>query len=204
MLAAIAGKLRQRHSVSSGRHDRSTPPHRFNLPNRLPNRLPDRLLNRLLNRLIFPIADRIPALRNVNEAHGTALWTHCLGILLTHGIPLTDALDLTARTAVSAKSASELDETRNRIIAGESPAHAFSGITTAPSLARRLLAGGDAAGNLADACARVHQIYDAEYRNRTRRLLVLAEPLAVVVAGAFVILVALAVLLPVADLGGLL
>ena len=147
--------------------------------------------------------DRLPILGTVRQCHATSLWTHCLAILLKHGIPLADALDLTSRTAFNPVTAAELAEARAAILSGQSPAKAFRSMKSTPPLAVRLLAGGDAAGDLAGAADRVHLLYSTEYRRNVRRLLVLAEPLAIVVAGLFVILIALSVLLPVAELGGI-
>lgn len=148
--------------------------------------------------------ERIPLLRRVNRGHATALWSHCLGILLRHKVPLPEALAIAATTAADPVTARELDRVRSQIIAGDSPATAFMRMESTPVLALRLLAGGDAAGDLADACERVHRLYDADYHAAIRRLILLAEPLAILVAGSLVILVALSVLLPVAGLGGLL
>lgn len=153
---------------------------------------------------LWGLLERIPLVRTVNQVHATALWTHCLGILLRSDIPLPDALALTAETALYPVTAQELTRVRSQIVAGDNPTAAFAQMTSTPALALRLLAGGDAAGDLVEACSRVQHLYEMEYRSAIRRLLVLAEPVAVVIAGGLVILVALSVLLPIADLGGLL
>jgi type II secretory pathway component PulF len=148
---------------------------------------------------------KIRVFRLLANLHGTALWTHALGILLAHGIPLTEALELAARIVSPISDVpEELRTVRRRIIAGESPGTAFQAVLTAPLLARRLLAGGDLAGNLSDACHRIYKIYETEYRVRAKRLTALVEPVAVVIAGCFVILAALAVILPITELGGIL
>lgn len=150
------------------------------------------------------ILRKIPFFRTIDETHGTALWTFCLETLLRHRIDLPEALAVTAHGAAGPAIRTDLLTARQRIIAGESPGNAFSTMDTAPPLARRILQAGDRAGDLAEACGRVHTILNAEYQNRTRRILALVEPVAVVIAGCFVILVALAVILPIAELGGLL
>ncbi|MGB3975317.1 MAG: type II secretion system F family protein [bacterium] len=147
----------------------------------------------------------IPILSKLTEAHSTAFWAYSIGTLVSHGVLLPEALELTSQTvAPGSILAREIQSAYHRIIAGEKPGDAFQSIQTLPPLARRLLAGGDAAGNLAEACQRVHRIYDAEYKLWNRRLTAFAEPIAVLIAGVFVILAALAVILPVAELGGLL
>ena len=147
----------------------------------------------------------IPILSKLTEAHSTAFWAYSVGTLVSHGVLLPEALELTSQTvAPGSIMAGEIQSAYLRIIAGEKPGDAFQSIQTLPPLARRLLAGGDAAGNLAEACQRIHRIYDAEYRLWNRRLTAFAEPIAVLIAGVFVILAALAVIIPVADLGGLL
>lgn len=147
----------------------------------------------------------IPILSKLTEAHTTAFWAYSVGTLVSHRILLPEALKLTAQiVAPGSIMAREVQSAYHRIIAGEKPGDAFQSIQTLPPLARRLLAGGDAAGNLAEACQRVHRIYDAEYKLWNRRLTAFAEPIAVLIAGVFVILAALAVILPVAELGGLL
>jgi len=147
---------------------------------------------------------RIPLMRAIDETHGTALWTFCLHILLQHRIPLPEALDVTASGIAGSAIRRDLMNARQHILSGESPGAAFSQMKTAPALARRILQAGDRSGDLPEACRRVHGILDSEYRNRTRRMLSLVEPVAVLIAGCLVILVAMAVILPIAELGGLL
>lgn len=71
---------------------------------------------------------------------------------MSHGVLLPEALELTSQTvAPGSILAREIQSAYHRIIAGEKPGDAFQSIQTLPPLARRLLAGGDAAGNLAEA-----------------------------------------------------
>lgn len=158
--------------------------------------------SRFISKLRIYIA-QLPIVRTVNQTHGTALWCRCMSILLRRGISLPDALALTAEGAATPLISRELLTVRSGILSGESPGQAFRNMETCPSIAKRILSGGDRAGNLHDACLRVYRILDTDYRNRVQRMLALAEPAAVLIAGCFVILVALAVMLPVAELGGL-
>ncbi|MBN1296392.1 type II secretion system F family protein, partial [bacterium] len=154
----------------------------------------------------FPYATRLARLRWIRTiicTQETAVWTYSLGVLLKRDIPLPDALALIASGAASSAVRNDLTAARRRIIAGESPADAFSDLETVPVLARRILQGGDRIGELAAACDRVYRIMDSEARTRSHRLLSLAEPVAVVIAGICVIAVALAVIIPIAELGGI-
>jgi len=154
--------------------------------------------------IILQSFKRIAVIRSIMETQSTALWTRCLGILLSHGIQLPDALGMTAEGAAGKLTQDELLSVRKLIISGKSPADAFIEMKTIPALAGRILQAGDRAGNLANACDRVFNLMESEYQNRIQRMLSLAEPTAILIAGSFVILVALAVMLPIADLGGIL
>ena len=146
----------------------------------------------------------IPVFARLQDAWLTGLWARTLSILLSNGIPAPDAVRLTGDLMAGTPLERHFKSIESQIREGQSIPSAFAAAGRFPDLALRLIQAGDRAGTLAASLEKVARIHDVEYRVLSRKLVALAEPLAVIFAGLLVLLVALGVMLPMADLGGLL
>lgn len=89
---------------------------------------------------------------------------------------------------------------RAAIERGASIAQAFAGEALFPTIVTRSLGLGESTGRLDDALQRVKLYYDRELPARVRRLLSLLNPALVVILGAVILIVGLAIILPVMNI----
>jgi type II secretory pathway component PulF len=166
------------------------------------------LLNRRVRSIFSGRMERLitnlPGLRQIRSAYLTGFWTGALGILLHRRIPFPDALDIASQSLDDPALKASFKRLRKRMEEGIAPGDAFASDSGFPDLAIRLIKAGDRSGSLPDMLERISKLYEFEYKMLSRRFMTLAEPVAILIAGLFVITIALAVILPVADLGGLL
>ncbi len=158
---------------------------------------------RYLQMILEKTVHSIPVFARLLDAWLTGLWARTLSVLLSNGIPATDAVRLTGELMAGTPVGRHFKTVESQIREGQSIPVAFAAAGEFPDLALRLIQAGDRAGTLAGSLEKVAGIHDLEYRVLSRKLVVLAEPLAVIFAGLLVLLVALGVMLPMADLGGL-
>ncbi|MDF1502886.1 type II secretion system F family protein, partial [Roseisolibacter sp. H3M3-2] len=112
--------------------------------------------------------------------------------LLGGGALLLLALRVAAGASPNRAVAAGVARAADRVAAGERLAPALEGVL--PPLAVRLLAAGEEGGALAPMAARVADVYDAEVRRALRGAVALLEPALIVLFGAIVGFVALALL----------
>lgn len=145
---------------------------------------------------------RIPMIRRMMQAQQTALWASIIARLLMNGSTLTDAVRL-AGAAMPRSITGVFDRIASRLDEGIPAGQAFRDESELPSLARRLVESGDRSGDIANSLMRTAGIFKARYDIQRRKVIVLAEPLAIVIAGTIILLLALGIILPATDLGAL-
>jgi type II secretory pathway component PulF len=122
----------------------------------------------------------------------TARFARTLGILLKSGVAIVPALRI-ARSAVGNAVIGEgLASAAKGVAEGSALAPALSG--TLPPLALQMIAVGEESGRLDDLCLRVANTYDGEVRRALRTLVSMIEPAMILIFGALVGFVALAML----------
>ncbi|HEU4680289.1 MAG TPA: type II secretion system F family protein [Gemmatimonadales bacterium] len=135
---------------------------------------------------------RWPWVGDLELKYATAQFTRTLGLLLRSGLPILPALRI-ARSTVPNVILREGVE-RASVSVGEGGALAPSLAETFPRLAVQMLAVGEESGRLDELCLRVSDTYDAEVRRALRTLVAMIEPAMILLFGALVGFVALAML----------
>jgi general secretion pathway protein F len=133
----------------------------------------------------------------------TARVARTLATLLAHGVPLADALGLAAATAGNLRIADGVVRVRDDVVGGDPlvPALRRHGVL-GPS-ACRLVATGERTGTLGAAFARVAEAEEVRSERALAVATGLVEPLLIVVMGAAVLGLALAILVPILTLNPL-
>ncbi len=137
-------------------------------------------------RLSLPVAGRI------ERGVATARFTRTLGLLLDGGTRLIPALRIAGSTSPNLAFADDVARAATEVGQGRPLADALA--PALPPLALQLLAAGEESGRLAPLALRAADAYDAEVRRALRSAVGLVEPLLIVVFGAVVGFVALAML----------
>ncbi len=123
-----------------------------------------------------------------------------LSLCYTTGVGVLGGLRLVEEMLANSVLAKAVGRARAAIERGASIAQAFVEEAVFPTIVTRSLALGESTGRLDDALQRVKLYYDRELPARVRRLLSLLNPALVVLLGAVILIVGLAIILPIMNL----
>ena len=139
--------------------------------------------------LSLPIAGDVVRKIEVGRAIRT------LGTLLSSGVPLLGALDVAREGAQNRVIANALVAVHGGVKRGEGLARPMAETRAFPSLVVHMVRVGEETGRLDDMLGRVAGTYEREVRVAVRRLVATLEPAIIVVLGALVLTIVLAILL---------
>lgn len=142
------------------------------------------------------ISLKLPILRGITQKIGVARFTRTLGGLVTAGVPLVDALRISADSNENTVIADALRDVQQHVEKGERMAAPLAHAGVFPPLVVDMIGIGEETGTLDRMLVKVADIYDAEVDAVMSGLSSIIEPLLIVVLGGIVIFIALAVLLP--------
>jgi general secretion pathway protein F len=134
----------------------------------------------------------VPGTGALERKYLTARLTGTLGLLLESGVPVVHALRIAARTLGNRAVRAGVERAASRVAEGGAVAPALE--DTLPPMAVRMLAVGEEAGRLGELCVRVARTYDRDVRRSVRTLVGMIEPTLILVFGALVGFVAIAML----------
>ncbi len=135
---------------------------------------------------------RWPWVGEIERKYATTRFTRTLGILLRNGIAVVPALGIAGGGIGNAAIRQGVKRAAAGVAEGGTVASSLKGVL--PSLATQMLAVGEESGRLDDLCLRVAATYDGEMRRTLRALVSLIEPTMILIFGALVGFVALAML----------
>jgi len=130
-------------------------------------------------------------------------WSRLLGTMAGAGLPLAEALELTAPTLGNAAWREGTVAMAARVRSGASLSSGLGLLPGAPPLLVSLARSGEASGRLAPLVEGAATTLDQQLADRSRAVLSLAEPVIIVAMGAVVGLIIVAVLLPILQLNQL-
>lgn len=137
---------------------------------------------------------RLPFVRRFSVSADCAALCRTLGLLLSSGLDLPAALDLSA--AALGRGGGALRRVGSLVAQGLSLSAALERGGAFPPLLCHMVAAGEESGDLCGMLERTAEYYDEALDRATARLLGLLEPMAVLGAAVLVLLVVLAVFLP--------
>jgi general secretion pathway protein F len=129
-----------------------------------------------------------------------ARWTRTLGALLKSGLPVLTALEITRRVIQNTVIAQAMTAIADGVQKGDQIADAVRATGLFPPVVHHLLATGQLSGNLEGSLLEIAEMYDAEVQSAVRTLTALLEPVILLVMGAIVGFIVLAILLPVFEI----
>lgn len=125
----------------------------------------------------------------------TARFARTLGTLLNNGVPLVDALSLSADTVSNRHMFGALRHASRRVREGSSLTQALSEADALPPLATKLIGVGERSGRLEIMLEQVADIYDNDVKVALKRILTLAEPAIIVSIALVITIIILSVIL---------
>lgn len=134
----------------------------------------------------------LPVVGEFERKYLTARFARTLGLLLRSGIPVLPALRIARASAPNLEFQDGVGQAAVAVSEGGGLARALGG--TLSPLALQMIAIGEESGQLEMLCLRVADAYDADVRRSLRTMVALVEPAMILVFGALVGFVALAML----------
>jgi type IV pilus assembly protein PilC len=143
---------------------------------------------------------RLPVTGNLIREVNMARFVTYLSLFYRTGVELILALTLVERMLTNAVVALAVAEAREAIVGGESLASAFGRSSVFPPVVMRSIALGEATGRLDESLTRAKDYYTREIPAAVRRMITVLQPLLVMLLGAVILTVALAIVLPILNI----
>jgi general secretion pathway protein F len=158
------------------------------------------LRNRARRRSWHRFLLRVPGLSRLLIALDTARFASTLSILMASGVPLLDSLRIAGEVLTNLVLREDSQIVAERVQEGSSLNRALQHSGRFPPMMVHMVASGEASGELDTMLERAANNQERELEMTLGSMMALFEPLMVVMMGAMVLLVVLAVLLPIFDL----
>jgi type IV pilus assembly protein PilC len=149
---------------------------------------------------IDPIMLKLPVFGTLIRKQAIARLSRTLSTLLSSGVPIIDALEITATSSGNWLIEDAILKARTSIKGGENIADPLSKTAVFPPMVTQMIAIGEASGGLDEMLAKVADFYDAEVDQAVENLTAALEPVIMVVLGGVVGFIVISMYLPIFQL----
>ena len=139
---------------------------------------------------------RAPVIGMLLRKIAVARFCRTLGTLISSGVPILDALDITARTAGNQVVADAVNATRRSIEQGKTISEPLKNTDVFPPMVVQMVATGEESGALDDMLRQVSDYYDSEVEYMVKNLTGMIEPIMIGIMGLGAIFLIIAILMP--------
>ncbi len=146
---------------------------------------------------------KIPLTGNIFHKILLARFSHTLGTLLGSGVPLLTALEIAQRVVHNGPMAEAIGKTREDVSEGKSLAGTLSESGLFPPFVIQMISVGEQSGSLEAMLLKVSRSCEEEASSRLVVLTSLLEPVMILVMGALVAFIVVAILLPIFEMNQL-
>jgi len=141
---------------------------------------------------------RIPIIgKEVIHKSLMAQFCHTLGALISGGVGLSTALDITSKVVNHIPIENAIGHIKDRVIAGANMSDEIRMQKVFPSLVGKMVAVGERTGTIDEMLGRTAQYYDDELDNTIQKLTALIEPVLIIFIGGFICIIIVALYLPI-------
>jgi type IV pilus assembly protein PilC len=144
---------------------------------------------------------RLPIFGDLFRKSAVARFTRTLGTLVSSGVPILDALAITARTAGNRVVEKAVLATRISISEGKTIADPLQQSKVFPPMVCQMIAVGETTGALDTMLAKIADFYEEEVDNAVANLTALMEPIVIVFLGVVIGGLVISMYLPIFQLG---
>lgn len=138
----------------------------------------------------------LPILGGIVRMSGASQFAHTMSTLLTAGMPILQAIEVSGRTMTNRFLAGEVLETLPGVEGGRPLGECMRYARELPAMLVQMTAVGEATGSMESTLKVLAEYYDNEVEVRTKQALALLEPAIIVVLAVFVVFILMAVYLP--------
>jgi general secretion pathway protein F len=146
---------------------------------------------------------RAPLIGRLVRGMNTARFTSTLSILTRSGVPLIQGLEASSQTLTNQALKNNVADAISRVREGAPLARALAVGQQFPPMVVHMIASGEATGELGEMLERCAETVSAETERRALTLTGLLEPLLILLMGATVLFIVVAVMLPIIDINQL-
>jgi len=139
---------------------------------------------------------KLPVVGQLTSKVSVTRWTRTLGTLISAGVPILDALNVTRETAGNEVFANMLGKVHGSIRQGDTFAGPLKQSKTVDLIVSNMVAVGEETGDLDKMLLKVADNYDEQVDVLVASLMSMLEPIMIVVLGAIVMTIVLAIFLP--------
>jgi len=139
---------------------------------------------------------KLPVIGQLASKISITRWTRTLGTLISAGVPILDAINVTRETAGNEVFANMLSHVHNSIRQGDTFAGPLKASKTVDLLVSNMVAVGEETGDLDKMLLKVADQYDEQVDVLVGGLMSMLEPMIILVLGSTVMVIVLAVFLP--------
>lgn len=139
---------------------------------------------------------KIPVLGQLSSKVAVTRWTRTLGTLISAGVPILDAINVTRETAGNEVFSNMLGNVHNSIRQGDTFAGPLRQSKTVDLIVSNMVAVGEETGDLDKMLLKVADNYDEQVEVMVGSLMHLLEPVMIVVLGVMVLVIVLSIFLP--------
>jgi len=143
---------------------------------------------------------RLPRIGGLLQVLESARLARSLAILTSSGVALLEALQVATETVGNRRIRLAMEQVRQQVQGGTSLHRALDACQQFPPLLVNMVGSGEASGTLADMLERVADDQERGFARQVDTAMALFEPLMILVMGAVVLFIVLAVLLPIMQL----
>jgi general secretion pathway protein F len=145
----------------------------------------------------------LPLISRLERGANVARFTRTLSILIESGVPMLEALQMTAQVLSNRLMRQAAIDATNKVREGSSLHSALEQSHLFPPMTLHLIASGEASGNLESMLERAAIMQERELEALIGMLLGLFEPLLILLMGGIVLMIVLAILMPIFELNQL-
>jgi type IV pilus assembly protein PilC len=151
-------------------------------------------------RVVDAIVLKLPVLGLLTRKIAVARFCRTLSTLLTSGVSILEALDITARTAGNAIVEEAIYSTRKSIEGGETIAAPLAETAVFPPMVVQMISVGEATGALDTMLSKIADFYEEEVDVAVAGMLTLLEPIMIALLGGIVGGIVIAMYMPIFSL----
>tara|TARA_R110002020_G_scaffold17872_2_gene63312 strand:+ start:18570 stop:19781 length:1212 start_codon:yes stop_codon:yes gene_type:complete len=146
---------------------------------------------------------RVPLLGRLIRGLNTARFARTLNILAGSGVPLLDALNMSASVMTNVPMRDAVTDAAKRVREGSGVGHALERSGFFPPMTLSLIKSGESSGTLDQMLERAAETQERELEARIAIVMGVFEPLLILAMGGVVLIIVLAILLPIFELNQL-
>lgn len=139
---------------------------------------------------------KIPIIGAIVRMSGASQFAHTMSTLLTAGMPILQAIEVSGRTMTNLCMAQDIAATLPGVEGGRGLGECMSYSRELPAMLVQMTAVGEATGSMESTLRVLAEYYDNEVDVRTKRALSLLEPTIIIALSVFVVFILMAVYLP--------